>query len=118
MPKHPVRGDRKHLINCWNWKTLEVFEINEKNLKQTLLKYKNNPFNSGKWEFHSTIFQGPNMSLPGATLFDTIETATILSLELGKIKGPWKKLTKPEKNYQIIRKTLAILRKESSILPY
>ena len=45
---------------------------------------------------------------------DTIQAATLLPLKLGKIKGLWKKFIESEKNYQNIRKTLAIPRNGSS----
>ena len=58
------------------------------------------------------------VSTGGLTNFDTIQTVTIWSLKLGNIKSLWKKLIESEKNYKHIRKTLAIPRNESSILPY
>ena len=40
-----------------------------------------------KWDFHSTILQGTKPLPLGATHLDTIQAATIWSLELGNIKG-------------------------------
>ena len=68
-----------------------------------LQKYKNNPSNIGKWDVHSTIFQGLN-SHPGATHLHNIQTVTVWSLELANIKGHWKKLIEFEKNTKILDK--------------
>ena len=40
----------------------------------------------------------------GVTYLDTIQTTTILSLELRNIKGQWKKLMESKKNTKILEK--------------
>ena len=88
---------------------------------EKLLKYKNNPSNTGQWDFHSTIFHIPKFQAPsplsGDTHLDIIQKATIWSLELGNMKSLWKKLKESEKNHQNVRKTLALPRNGLSILP-
>ena len=83
VPKHPVRGTAELELELGNIKGLWKKLIKSGKITKKL-EY---PSNIEKWDFHSTIFQGPKPPLPGVTHLDTIQTATIWSLELGNTKG-------------------------------
>ena len=60
------------------------------NLKK-LQKYKNNPCNIGKWDCHSTMFQGLEIPCAEYHISIYVKKATIWSLELGKeVHRIWK----------------------------
>ena len=101
---HTTVSVRKHLISLCNWKNYQDIRVT-----LTIL---------GNGTFILLYSKVPNPSAWSDISLDTIQAATIWSLEMGNIKGLWEKLIESEKKSQNITKTQVILRNGSPILPY